>query len=433
MCLLVCGAFVALGADSNWPQFRGSQAGVVADNAKLPDAWSTTRNVAWVAAIPGSGWGSPVVWGDHVFVTSVVSPADVPPKAREFTAREISPLPSTVHRWMVYDLNLKDGKIRWQRDVGSAIPSEPKHMKNSYASETPVTDGERVYVYFASIGLFAFDMKGKPVWSNPLPVHKMRNGWGAAASPVVHNGRVYIVNDNEEASFLAAYDAKSGKEIWRVSREPGSSWVTPYIWQHPERTEIVTIGLRKVTSYDLDGRQLWELSGISTLSIPTPFAMGGLLFVSSGFRVEPLRPTYAIRTGAIGDISLAKDQTSNQYIAWMNPTLSSYNPSSIVYGSYYYTLYDTSFLAANDAKTGLEIYGKRRISPDSTGFSASPWAYNGKIFAMSEDGDTFVIQAGPEFKILGKNSLNEMTLATPAIANDSLIIRTASKIYCIRR
>ena len=195
----------------------------------------------------------------------------------------------------------------------------------------------------------------------------------------------------------------------------------------------MTAGSRRVRSYDLAGTLLWEMSGMSSLHIPTPFARNGLLYINSGFRVDPFRPTYAIRVGAAGDISLKQGETSNQYIAWFYPTLGSYNPSSLVYGDYYYTLYDTSFLTCNDARTGKEIYGRQRIGAESTGFSASPWAYNGKIFAMSEDGDTFVIQPGPEFKVLGKNSLNEMTLATPAVVNGSLIIRTASKLYRVAK
>jgi outer membrane protein assembly factor BamB len=333
----------------------------------------------------------------------------------------------------MYDVSLKTGRIRWQRDMATAVPTEPKHMKNSYASETPVTDGQRVYGYVAGAGLFAFDLNGKPIWSTPMAPVTMRQGWGSATSPILHDGRLYLLNDNEDTSFLAAYEAKTGKEIWRVDRDQGSSWSTPFVWKNDRRTEIVTIGSSKVRSYDLSGRPLWELSGLTNLNIPTAFAAHGLLFVNSGFRVEKFRPVYAIRPGASGDISLKPGETSNQYIAWMQPTLGTYNPSSIVYGDYYYSLYDTSFFASNDARTGREIYPRQRISGDSTGFTASPWAYNGKIFVMSEDGDTFVIQAGPEFRLLGKNSLGEMTLATPAVADRSLIVRTASKLYRIAR
>jgi outer membrane protein assembly factor BamB len=250
---------------------------------------------------------------------------------------------------------------------------------------------------------------------------------------VLHRDRLYIVNDNDERSFLAAFDRKSGEELWRTIREEGSNWTTPFVWENGTRTEIVTAGTKRVRSYDLNGKLLWEFSGMSSIDIPTPLAAHGLLFITSGYPGDPLRPAYAIRPGASGDISLKKDETSNAFIVWSNPALGPYNPSPLVYGDYYYTLFDRGFFTCHDAKTGKEIYGRQRITTEATGFTASPWAYNGKIFATSEDGDTYVIQAGPEFKVLGKNSLDEMTLATPAVARGSVIIRTASKLYRIAK
>lgn len=184
-------------------------------------------------------------------------------------------------------------------------------------------------------------------------------------------------------------------------------------------------------SYDLEGGLLWELSGMSSIHVPTPFARHGLLYINSGFTSDPLRPVYAIRPGASGNISLREHTTSNEFVVWSHPTLGSYNTSSIVYGDYHYALLDRGMLICHDARTGQEIYSRQRITSGATSFTASPWAYDGKIFAMSEDGDTFVIRAGAEFEVLGKNSLDEMTLATPAVANDSLIVRTASKLYRI--
>jgi len=288
-----------------------------------------------------------------------------------------------------------------------------------------------VYAYFANVGVFAFDMDGKPVWSKPMPQVKYRSGWGSSGSPVLYKDRLYLVNDNDTASFIVAYDTRTGREVWRATRDEGTNWTTPFVWENERRTEIVTSGSKKVRSYDLDGKVLWELSGMSTIDIPTPFAAHGLLYINSGYVADALRPVYAIRPGAAGDISLKPNETSNQFIAWSQPTLGSYNPSSLVYGDYYYTLHDRGFFTANEATTGKEIYPRQRLSATASGFSASPWAYNGKIFALSEDGDTFVIQAGPEFKLLGTNSLEERALATPAVANSSLIIRTASKLYRI--
>jgi outer membrane protein assembly factor BamB len=418
-------------ADTNWPQFRGPQGGVAADDPRLPDTWSSSQNILWKSEVPGTGWSSPSVWGDHIFLTSTVNTEQNDrPALKVYTAAEVAPT-KAVLRWVVYNFDFKTGKLVWEREVARAVPSQAKHMKNSYASETPATDGERVYAYFGSVGLFAFDMNGKAIWSKRMGPFKTRSDWGPAASPIVYRGRVYVVNDNDEQSFMTAFDAKTGAEVWHVNREEGTNWSTPFVWENDRRTEIVTTGSRRLRSYDLNGNLLWEMGGLSSLHIPTPFARHGLLYVNSGFRADSNRPVFAIRPGATGDISLKSGETSNQFIVWSHPTLGSYNPSSLAYGDYYYTLYDTSFLTCYDARTGKEVYGRQRISGESTGFSASPWAYNGKIFAISEDGDTFVLQPGPTFKVIGKNSLDEMTLATPAVANGSLIVRTASKLYRI--
>ena len=428
LCLsAVVAASSALGAQE-WPQFRGSMAGVGVDHPDLPDTWSGTENVAWVAEIPGIGWSSPVVWGDHVFLTTVVN-----------TAQQEAPRPglylgnwpasSAPHRWMVFDLDFATGKVRWVKEASGAPPDRAKHLKNSYASETPVTDGERVYAYFGGRGLYAFDLAGDLLWSKRFEAFTTRNDWGTAASPVLHQGRIYIVNDNDEQSFLAAYDARTGDEVWRVNREEGTNWATPFIWENDLRTEIVTSGSDKVRSYDLSGKLLWELSGMSTISVPTPFEHRGLLYVSSGYIGDALRPAYAIRPGASGDISLKPGETSNAHIVWSWPTAAPYNPTPIVYGDAYYTLFDRGFFTSHDAATGKEIYGRQRITGEASGFTSSPWAYNGRIFAISEEGDTYVIEAGSEFKVVGKNSLKEMTLATPAVARGSLFVRTASKLY----
>ncbi|MBZ5596458.1 MAG: PQQ-like beta-propeller repeat protein [Acidobacteriia bacterium] len=421
-------------AADQWPQFRGPQSSGVADDPQVPDTWSATRNVVWKGEIPGSGWSSPVVWGDRIFLTSVISTVspEAPKKGLYFGGNREA-IPADEHRWMVYAVDWKTGKIAWVREVHRGVPASSHHLKNTYASETPVTDGERVYSYFGNLGLFVFDMDGKPVWSQPWGPFHTRYGWGTAASPVLYKDRIYVVNDNDDRSFLAALDKRTGKQIWRVERDEDSNWSTPYIWENDRRTEIITSGTRKVRAYDLDGKLLWEFGGMSSIVIPTPFAQHGLLFLASGYVGDAVRPVYAVRAGARGDISLKEGEASNEYIAWYQRQAGPYNPSPLVYGDYYYTLLDRGIFTCHDAHTGREIYGKQRIDPEAAAFTASPWASNGKIFALSEDGDTFVIQAGSEFKVLGKNSLGEMCMATPAIARGSLIIRTATKLYRIGR
>ena len=419
-CLTADGTAQQDGAE--WPQFRGLAAGVVPDDPNLPETWSDTENVVWATDIPGLSWSSPVITGDHVFVTSATS---------EDGATDGSYDSNDEHRWMLYDLSFQTGQIRWQRELHNAPPPMKRHLKNSFASETPVTDGRRVYVYFGSIGLLAaLNMSGETVWRAHVGSFKGRQEFGTAASPVLHGGRLYIVNDNTTSSFLAAFDADTGDEVWRVERDETENWSTPFVWVNEVRTEIVTTGTGGVRSYSLDGDLLWKLHGMSSLVIPTPFAAHDLLFINSGYIADSNRPVYAVRAGASGDITLGEGSTSNDYIVWSHPQLGSYNPSSLVYGDYHYTLLDRGILMCYDARTGQEVYPRQRVTA-GTLFTASPWAYNGKIFALSEDGDTYVIRAGSEFEVLGRNSLDEMTLATPAFARGSIFLRTASKLYRI--
>jgi outer membrane protein assembly factor BamB len=437
LALLLTIALAMPAADSpdakQWAQFRGPGSLGVSDDPALPDKWSQTENVAWKTAIPGVGWSSPIIWGNRIFVTTVISSAEVekPKKGLYFGGERKAP--ADEHRWMVYAVDFNTGKVVWEREVKRGVPPSSRHLKNSYASETPVTDGERVYAYFGNIGLFCYDFSGKLLWSKPAKPVATRYGWGSAASPVLDQGRLYIVNDNDDHSYLEALDAKSGKTVWTVDRDEKTNWATPYIWSHDGKKEIVTPGTGRVRSYDLDGKLLWEFGGMSSITIPTPFSTHGLLYITSGYVGDQVRPVFAVKPGARGDLTLTAGQNSNAGIAWFLPQAGPYNPSPIVYGDIYYTLLDRGFLTAHDARTGQEIYSKQRMDPEAGAFTASPWAANGKLFLLSEDGDTFVIRAGREYKLLGKNSLDEMCMATPAIAGGSLVIRTASNLYRISR
>ena len=417
----------------NWPQFRGPAASGVGANSGLPDTWSTTDHVAWKTPIPGRGWSSPIVWGNRIFVTTAIKEGGEPePVKKGLYLGGDRPAPSDVHRWMVYCLDLDTGKVVWEKEVHRGVPQHGYHLKNSPASETPVTDGERVYAYFGNVGMFCFDFEGKLLWSKRWESVPTRFGWGTAASPVLHGNRIYVLNDNDKQSFLVALDARTGEQVWRVERDEKSNWATPFVWENAKRTEIITPGTGRVRSYGLDGQRLWELGGMSPITIPTPLAAHGLLYVTSGYVGDRRKPLFAIRPGAAGDISLEEGRVSNEYVAWCQKEAGPYNPSPIVYGDYLYVLYDMGLLACYNAKTGEEVYGKRRIEAKARAFTASPWAYGGKIFCLSEDGDTFVIRAGPEFELLGKNSLGELCMATPAIVRGGLIIRTESHVFRIK-
>lgn len=426
-------AFTALPAlgQPHWPQFRGLSGGV-AEDPRLPLSWDTQQNVAWKTSIPGRGWSSPVIWGDKVFITSVINTdKSEDPKKGLYFGGERPFAPKDKHRWMVYCLDAASGKTLWESQAHEGIPATGLHIKNTYASETPVVDSERVYAYFGNVGLFCYDLSGKPLWSRTWKSAKTFAGWGTAASPAVYKDRLFLVNDNLDQSFLEALDVKTGKTVWRVERDEKSNWATPFVWVNEQRVELVTCGSNRVRSYDLDGKLLWELKGMSKIAIPTPVARHGLLFVSSGYVLDSQRPLYAIRPGATGDITLKDGESSNKFIAWSHKLAGPYNPSPLVYGDYLYVLYDRGILACFDAGTGKAIYEKQRLSPEANEFTSSPWAYSGKIFCQSEDGDVFVVEAGPHFKLAGRNKLDDMCMATPAIASGALYIRTLTQLYKI--
>ncbi len=455
----------------NWPKFRGANSGAITDDAALPETWSRTENVVWNVEVPGQGWSSPIVWDDLIFVTSVLS--DEP---RQIPGQDLIPEPgqegapvtsvdgiatapplATPYTWMLHAIEFETGRTRWRRELRTGIPLNPKHPKNTYASETPVTDGELVYVFHANAGLFAVDFNGDIAWSRDVSVPAAPPGVetetrlspgrtldadyfvgiGQAASPALHDGRIFIAADHEARSwFFAAYSTQTGEELWHVHEgktEEAYGWSSPFVWENDLRTEVVILGNNRVRSFGLDGERLWEVKGLSPSTTPTPIAAGGLLYVSSGFPSTLFRPVYAIRPGASGDISLEDGQASNSHVVWFHDDAGTYMPSGLVYDDLFYGLYTQGFMTAHDARTGEEVYGRVRIARGTGGFTTSPWAYNGKVFAMSEDGDTYVVRAGPEYELLGVNSLEEMVNATPAVVRGSLIIRTVSSLWRIAK
>jgi outer membrane protein assembly factor BamB len=428
--LLCAQAFAA----DNWPQFRGPQAAGVSTNPNLPDKWSATENVSWKTDLPGRSWSSPIVWDGKVLLTAVVNLGkSEPPKKGLYFGGDRPEPPKSEHQSKVFCLDLATGEIAWERMLHGGRPQTAVHLKSSYGAETPVTDGERVYAVFGGLGVYALTLQGEEVWSHKLEPRKVRFGWGYATSPVLHEGRLYLVNDNDERAEVFALDAKTGAELWRVDRDEKSNWSTPFIWQNPTRTELVTSGTGAVRSYDLKGELLWSLRGMSVIAIPTPFAGEGLLFASSGYVGDKVRPLYAIRPGASGDITLEPGETSNDFIVWSKPRGGPYNPSPLFYDGRVYVLFDRGLISCFKAATGELVYDRERL-PRGFAFTSSPWATGGKIFCLNEDGVCYVLRAGDTFELIHMNRLAEddMCMATPAMAGDRLLIRTAARVYCIR-
>jgi outer membrane protein assembly factor BamB len=450
----------SMAAEPVWPQFRGPEANPVSNEARLEAKWGKADNIEWTADIPGRGWSSPIVSGDRIFVTTAITEgASKPPQiGTEYSNEYIAELEKqglseeevlkkvnerdfefpkdVVLHYFLYCLDLKSGKVAWKQEFNTGHPPGGRHRKNSFVSETPVTDGKAVFVYVANLGLYAFDMKGKALWTAPQGALPIYMDFGTGSSPVLAGDLLIIVNDNEKQPYIAAYNKRTGKEVWKKDRDVGvegptparSGWSTPYVWRHANQTEIVTVGPGKAISYDLTGKEIWTMSGMSGSAIPMPFSYDGLLYLNGGRG----RALYAIRPGATGDISLKTGETTNRFVVWCDPRGGTYLPTSVAYNGALYSLTETGILSRYDAKTGKLTY-KTRISPDANAFTASPWAYNGRVFFLSEEGQTYVVPAGDKFELQNINALEDFSLATPAIAGDRLLLRTEHKLYSIRR
>jgi outer membrane protein assembly factor BamB len=466
--VLACSLAVVWADD--WPQFRGPNGSATSNDKKLPTEWDAETNIAWKAQLSGYGWSSPIVWGDKVFVTVAFS--DKQRKPMGFGPGGFGPggggrpgggggrpggfgrgqePPDAVYKWEVYCLNAADGKVLWHETAAEQKPKLGINPGNTYATETPVTDGERVYAYFGNTGVFCYDFKGKQLWKADLGSYKTGMGYGTGGSPALHDGRLFIQCDNEEKSFVVALDAKTGKELWKAAREEKSSWTTPFVWKNKERTEIVCMGLPKVRSYDpATGKQLWEMSGLNGQVKASPAASAELLYFGTGGGFggfggpggggrpggggmgNASRPLFAVKAGASGDITLKTGTTSNDGVAWYQAKAGPTTASPLLYDGYLYILEERGgFLNCLDAKTGKEVYRERLQG--GRGFTSSPWAGDGKVYCLSEDAEAFVVQAGAEFKLLGKNKFDEMCYATPAVAGSALYLRTVEHLYCIKQ
>jgi outer membrane protein assembly factor BamB len=415
----------------DWPAFRGIDAtGVVAEGRPTPTTFSPSSAV-WRTKIPGLGNSSPIVWGDLLCVTTAISEKDNSFKPGLYG--NIEPVnDSSPHEWKVICLDKRSGAARWEQTVRKGVPAVKRHPKSTQANATLATDGTHLVAFFGSEGLHVYDLSGKRLWSKSFGVldsgffETPEAQWGFASSPVIHNGVLLIQADVQKNSFLAAFDVATGKELWRVGRSDVPTWGTPVIVDAGGRTQVVVNGWKHTGGYDFEtGRELWKLTGGGDIPTPTPVAGHGLVFITSAHGNDS--PVHAIRTTATGDITLKGDATSNAGVAWSVPRAGSYMATPLLYGDYLYVVRWNGILGAYDARTGTRAY-QQRLGQGATAFTASPVASGGHIYFATEDGEVYVVKAGPTFELVATNKLDAAMLATPAISEGRLFIRTKDEI-----
>jgi outer membrane protein assembly factor BamB len=413
----------ASGAERFWPQWRGPQFKGVSTTANPPVTWSESKNVAWKVPLPGRGNSTPVVWGDRLFVTSAV-PAGVSGEAQHAPR---GGLPQRgMHRFVVLAIDRKTGKILWERTAREQEPHEASHNENgTWASGSPITDGQRLFAYFESFGLYAYDLNGKLLWEKDLGDKRMRNEFGEGSTPVLYRDTLVVVWDHLNGqSFVTAIDARDGKELWRVARKEIDTWATPIVVEANGRPQVVVPAMERVRAYDLaNGSLVWESDGLTMNAIPSPVYEDGILFLMSGFRGNDLK---AIRVAdAKGNI----DGTGA--ILWTMDRDTPYVPSPLLYdGILYFLKSNNGILTALDAKTGKPHYSQQRLDGVPNVF-ASPVGARGRVYLPGREGATAVIKSGPAFEVLAVNRLDDSFDASPALVDDVLYLRGYKSLYAI--
>ena len=411
-----------------WPQFRGPDGNGVLEKLEHPEVWGAGENIAWSVPLPGGGLSSPIVTGDRILLTTAVGAN--PPVSFMEGVRDMRPKrPEGPVQFQVICLNLEDGKKLWEKTIIEQRPEYPIHGSNSYATESPATDGKRVYVYFASTGtIAALDLDGNSIWEQSIGAYPTGNGFGTGSSLTIGDGKVFIQCDNDESSFVVAFNADNGEQVWRKQRDGRTSWSTPLFWKNVSRSELITCGSGFVTSYDPQtGDQLWTMSGISSAFSASPAADAErIYFGNSGPRSSG--PLLAVSTGMSGEKEFVPNATMDN-LAWSKMQAGPGMSSPVSVGGYLY-IPGRGILTVYSAKDGSVVF-KERLSLKS--MAASVWAAGDRVFMMDEEGTTQVLQVGPELKILATNQIpDDLFWSTPAAAGDSLLIRGVKKLYCVR-
>lgn len=434
-CLLIGGLTVATAvstAAGNWPGWRGDGGGVSPEK-DLPLKWSETEGVKWKTPIPGAGHSSPIVWGDRVFVTTAVAedPNVETFRGGVYMGGNRKKPDASEYTYRVICLDADRGSVLWSTAIARQRPRTRRHTKNTYASETPVTDGTHVFASFGSAGLYGVDFEGNVIWQRDLGLLRGRQGWGTGASPVLFQNTVIANCDSNDDSYIAAFEKTTGAPVWRTERKEGPSWGTPLLFEANGCMTIVSNATRRMRGYEATtGKLLWECAGGSMISVPSPVATQGLVFLSSGHSLLRRQPIIAVRAEASGDITPAKDQLQTEGIAWWHRRGGPYVTSPIVVGHYLYVPLDRGTLTCYEARTGKVVYEKQRLGVRNT-ITASPVAADGRIYIQTEDGECYIVRQGPEFEILAVNKLDEIFCASPAVSGGRLFLRGRKHLYCV--
>lgn len=427
------------GFDGNWPQFRGPHACGIAEGQDIPLEWDveTGKNIRWKTAIPGLGHSSPAVWGKRVFVTTAVGEGKEPTlKVGRYGESPDNP-EDFIHHYRLYCLEADSGKILWERTAYSGKPKVARHIKSSHANCTPATDGERVIAFFGSQGLYCYDMDGRLLWTRDLgyldagafDVPEIQ--WGFGSSPIIYEDKVVVLCDVNNQSFITALDKETGKDIWRTDRDENPTWGTPTVHRDASRTQVIVNGYKHIGAYDLEtGKALWWMRGGGDVPCPTPVVSHGLAFITNAH--GRMRPIYAVRLDAEGDITLKSGEKSNASIPWFYSRNGGYQPTPLVYGDYLYVGDNGGILGCYKAETGEQVY-RRRIGEEMSSYSASPVACDGLLYFSDEYGHINVLKAGPVYEFLAANTMGEICMATPAVANRTLYIRARHHLFAVGR
>ena len=416
-CLLPLLAWAADEPNHNWPQWRGPLGTGAAPSSNPPTTWSETENIRWKVPIPGQGHASPIAWGDRVFVLTAI-------QTDQSLPQEESDSPANIYKFDIIALDRQSGNILWQRTARAEPPHEGTHQDGSWAPASPATDGERVFAHFGSRGLYCYDMEGELLWSTDLGDMATRHSFGEGASPALHGDSIVINWDHEGESFIVALDKRTGQERWRVARDERTTWGTPLIVKHADRTQVIVNATNRIRSYDLaDGAPIWECSGMTVNPIPTPVTVNGVVYVMSGFRGNAL---LAIRlAGAEGDI------TDSESVVWSYDRDTPYVPSPLLYdGMLYFLKGNNGVLSGLNLATGDKHFGPQRLE-GIEGIYASPVGAQDRVYITGRNGTTLVLKSGPEYEILHRNALDDRFNASPAIAGDELFLRGEQALYCI--